>query len=239
MYDASGAVANYVPIAARNVINGQDLCVISDEFVDMARARLNIGHTANEEIRSYLRMVTAAYSAIAATSERQRRMILVDRINAQRTADGDRLVDDSNVAYWVDLSEELELPLEEVTPHAPKDRLTFLRFTRALGIADTLAERFWKWAVISTRQSRIRAAHQLHDAYLGILIAPHAAEAENPKRLADIRALRAAAERYVTRVTSTMTLTRAGYGSNQPTSTWTGCARAERGRLRCYRQPDH
>lgn len=203
-HDTESAIPSYRPVNAEDLEIGDAVCVINDDFVDMARQRLDIVHTANEVIREYHQLVLALFSALPGTSNRARRIEL-----AQRITTPERLVDESNVRYWVDLAEELTLPLEEVVPRAPHDHATFLRFTRALGINDLKAEEYWKWAIIATRSHRLKAAHRLYDAYTGILISPHSAQAENPKRVEDIRALRAAAERYITKITAKITVKRA------------------------------
>ena len=203
-HDSDSAIPSYRSVNAEDLEIGDAVCIINDDFVDMARQRLDIVHTANEVVREYHQLILALFSALPGPSDRARRIEL-----AQRITTPEREVDEGNVRYWVDLAEELTLPLEEVTPHAPKDHPTFLRLTRALGINDAQAEKYWKWAVIATRSHRLKAAHRLYDAYTGILVSPHSAEAENPKRVEDIRALRAAAERFITKVTAKTTTRRA------------------------------
>lgn len=208
-YDADSAVPTYRPLLAQEAECGDAICVIDDSFIDMARTRLDIRAAATEEIRAYHILVAELFSQISAVSDRARRQELASRINALRTAPSEREVSEENVRYWVDLAEELSRPLEEVTPHAPQDHPTFLRFAAALGLSAQLAESYWQWAVIGTRSTRLRAAHRLHEAYLGILISPHSAESEHPQRVADIRALRAAAEGFVTRVSNASIVERA------------------------------
>ena len=98
--------------------------------------------------------------------------------------------------------------MHEVVPHAPQDRETFMRFTNALGIGVELASRFWAWAVIAQRSSRLRAGAAFHDAYKGILTDEHSALAVNRERAAEIRALRTAAGEYVSAITSIKSVVR-------------------------------
>jgi hypothetical protein len=95
-----------------------------------------------------------------------------------------------------------------MTPHAPRDREVFIRFTHALGIGTQLAARFWAWAVLLQRSSRVRAGAAFHDAYKGILTDQHSALAASKTRAAEIRALRAAADDYVSRVDAIRTVGR-------------------------------
>lgn len=208
-YDGDTAVPTYRPLLAHDTHVGDTICVISDDFVDMARTKLDIACAASEEMRAYHHLISGLYSKLPGTSERARRQHLAGLINGLRTSSSEREISDDAVRYWVDLEDQLLLPLEEVTPHAPQDWPTFQRLMAALGISAPLAQRYWNWAVIATRSSRLKAAHRLHEAYLGILISPHAAEAENPKRVADIRALRAAAEGFVAKIESKTMIERA------------------------------
>lgn len=208
-YDGDTAVPTYRPLLAHETHVGDTICVISDDFVDMARTKLDIAYAASEEMRSYHLLIAGLYSNLPGASERAKREHLAGLINGLRTTVGEREVSEEGVRYWVDLDTQLLLPLEEVTPHAPQDWPTFQRLMNALGVATPIAQRYWNWAVIATRSSRLKAAHRLHEAYLGILISPHAAEADNPKRIADIRALRASAEGFVAKIQSKTMIERA------------------------------
>jgi hypothetical protein len=52
----------------------------------------------------------------------------------------------------------------------------------SLGVSDAIASRFWTWAVIAQRASRVRAAMSFHDAYRTILIDTYAAQSSSPER---------------------------------------------------------
>jgi len=199
-FDGTTAVPTYKPMLAHQAEVNDDICVISDDFVDMARTKLDITHTASEEMRAYHQLVAGLFARRAGASDREKRRELAAEINRLRTSPSEAEVSEENVRYWVDLEKQLAMPLDEVTPHAPQQVETFIRFMNALGVSQTVAERYWYWAVIHTRSNRLKAAHQLHEAYLGVLISPHAAEADNPKRVADIRALRASAQSFVSRI---------------------------------------
>jgi hypothetical protein len=206
-YDDNSAVPTYRPLSAREAEIGDAICVIGDDFIDMARTKLDIAHAACEEMRAYHHLVLGLYKSVPGNSDRAKREYLAACMNELRR-DDDPVAQES-LRYWLDLEDQLSLPLEEVTPHAPQRWSTFERFMTTLGVSRPVAERYWNWAVIHTRSNRLRAAHRLHEAYLGILIAPHAGEAENPERIADIRALRAAAESFVARIRSKSTIERA------------------------------
>jgi hypothetical protein len=100
-------------------------------------------------------------------------------------------------SYWVDLKEQFDAALHDVVPHAPRDRATFLSFMKVLGVSEPVAQRYWTWAIIAQRASRLRAAMSFHDAYRTILVDNYAAQSANPERSREIRRLKAAAEDFV------------------------------------------
>lgn len=185
--------SRFVEVEARNVSEGDEVCVLSAGFIEKARSLLNISAAAAEEIRDYHELVMERFAALPGDA-------VAGRLRSLTGAMGEPTVAIDTARYWVDLEDEFRKPLHEVVPHAPQDHATFIRFTGALGIGARLAEKFWAWAVIAQRSNRLRAGAAFHDAYKGILTDPHAALAANNERAADIRALRNVAEEYVTTV---------------------------------------
>jgi hypothetical protein len=190
LFDRTRAVPTFAEAEAKDVEEGDRICVIGDAFLEMARPLLNITARAAEEIRDYHRTVLERLSQIPGASDHERLAYVVsamdlDTVTVQRAS------------YWIDLQEQLNAPIHEVVPHAPRDRVTFLAFMKALGVSETIASHFWIWAVIAQRTSRLRAAMSFHDAYRTILIDSYAAQSSNPERARDIRRLKAAAEDFV------------------------------------------
>lgn len=185
--------SRFVEVEAKDISEGDEVCVLSAAFIESARSLLNISAAAADEIRDYHEQVAKRFAALPGDS-------VVGRLRALTAAMGDPPVGIDTARYWIDLEDEFRKPLHEVVPHAPHDHATFIRFTGALGIGPRVAERFWAWAVIAQRSNRVRAGAAFHDAYKGILTDPHAAVAANNERAADIRALRKVAEEYVATV---------------------------------------
>jgi hypothetical protein len=73
---------------------------------------------------------------------------------------------------------------------------------KALSVSENIAARYWRWAVIAQRASRMRAAINFHDAYRNILVETYGAISDNPDRARDVRRLRAAAENFVSVVSA-------------------------------------
>lgn len=190
LQDRSRTIPLFTESEARNVDEGDRVCVVGDAFLEMARPLLNITARAAEEIRDYHQLVTERFARLpgATTSER-----LAELVAAMGLID----VTTQRAGYWIDLEEQLDAPLHEVVPHAPRDRATFIAFMRALSVSEAIASRFWTWAVIAQRASRVRAAMSFHDAYHTILIDNYAAQSSNPDRARDTRRLKAAAEDFV------------------------------------------
>jgi hypothetical protein len=186
-------VPTFYQESASNVERGDHICVIGDAFLAMARPLLNITVRAAEEIRDYHRLVLKQLASIPAATPTQRLTEVIRRMTEAGA-------NTSNARYWVDIEGELDKPLEEIVPHAPREHVTYLAFMKALGVSDTHAEHYWIWAVIAQRALRVRAALRYHDAYRAILVSPHAAQADNPQRAKDIKRIRSAAESFVGRV---------------------------------------
>lgn len=197
--DGSKSALRFVEAPADDVSVGDEVCVISPSFVEKARSLLNITAAAADMIRDYHERVLKLFAELEGNSTQARLRTLCERMGEPHVIQG-------TAHYWIDLDEEMEKPLHEVVPHAPQDRETFMRFTAALGISEAMAARFWAWAVIAQRSSRVRAGAAFHDAYRGILTDQHAAFAANSNRAGEIRALRTTANEYVSQVVSKKTV---------------------------------
>lgn len=193
LQDTGRLVPTFYEETARQVDVGDRVCVIGDAFVEMVRPLLNIAVRAAEEIRDYHKLVLDKFEKLPGT-------LLQDRL--QHLVDGMGIADVSTTTarYWVNLTDELTKPLEEVIPHAPRELPTYLAFMRVLGVSEAVAQRYWSWAVVAQRSLKVRAALRYHEAYRTILVSPYAAEADNPERARDIRRIRTAAEEFVGRV---------------------------------------
>lgn len=193
--DRTRTLPTFSEMEARHAGVGDHVCVIGDAFLEMARPLLNISVRAAEEIRDYHAMVLERFAQLPGCNDTQKLTLVVDKMGLPK-------VGVQRASYWINLSEQIEAPIHEVIPHAPRDWPTFVAFMRALGVGETLAARVWTWAVIAQRASRHRAAINFHDAYRGILVDAYAAQSDNPERAGEVRRLRAAAENFVTVVRS-------------------------------------
>lgn len=190
LQDRSRTVPVFVEAEAKDVDIGDSVCVIGEAFLEMARPILNITARAAEEIRDYHQLVGERFERVPGNSTQQK---LQHVVAAMGLAD----VTSQRAGYWVDLEAQRDVPLHEVVPHAPRDRTTFLAFMKALEVSEAIGARYWTWAVIAQRASRLRAAMSFHDAYRTILVDNYAAQSGNPDQAREIRMLKAAAENFV------------------------------------------
>lgn len=188
--DISHTIPLFAEEEARNVDVGDRVCVIGEAFIEMARPLLNITARAAEEIREYHELVLERFEGLPGKNTTDRLSLLVEKMMVPG-------VTPQTARYWIDLQDQLTVPLHEVVPHAPQKRETFLPFMSALSVNEAVAKRYWIWAVVAQRVSRMRAANTFHDAYRSILVDSYAAQSDNPKRAHDVRQLRAAAEDFI------------------------------------------
>lgn len=190
LQDDSRVLPTFIETDAKDVDQGDRVCVIGDAFIEMARPILNITVRAAEEIRDYHATVTERFARIPGATH-------AERLDAVVTAMNMPGVTIQRASYWVDLKEQFDAALHEVVPHAPRDRATFLSFMKVLGVSEAVAQKYWTWAIIAQRASRLRAAMNFHEAYRTILVDNYAAQSANPERAREIRRLKAAAEDFV------------------------------------------
>jgi len=190
LQDDSRILPTFIETDAKDVDQGDRVCVIGDAFIEMARPILNITVRAAEEIRDYHSTVTERFARIPGATHTERLEAVVSAMDMPG-------VTSQRASYWVDLKEQFDAALHDVVPHAPRDRATFLSFMKVLGVSEAVAQRYWTWAIIAQRASRLRAAMSFHDAYRTILVDNYAAQSANPERAREIRRLKAAAEDFV------------------------------------------
>lgn len=195
LLDTSHSLETFREVDAETVQQGDRLCVIGQGFVDKARLFISISATAADMIRDYHESVVKQFARMPGASDAEKLRRLVAEMD-------DPLVDVDRARYWVTLDKQISRRIEEVVPHAPQTIETFVRFATALGIAPSLAQRFWHWGVVAQRASKVKAGFAFHDAYKNILTDPHGAMALNADRAADIRRLRLLAEENVSTVLS-------------------------------------
>ncbi|WP_141619037.1 hypothetical protein [Myxococcus sp. AB036A] len=177
---------------AQDLVPGDEICVLNQEFMETARARLHF-YVEAEQVRTYHEVIQAKLESIPGDSLTEKARSIAERMRKT-----ERIAPELHrVLDWIRVDQYLKEDVSTVQPHAPKQLEDFLAFANAIGIREREARAFWKQSVLETRSRRLSGGLKLHKAYLHILVDPYAAEAATPSRRTDIQALRALAERYV------------------------------------------
>jgi hypothetical protein len=191
--DTSHAIPLFSEIEAKDIDVGHRICVIGEAFVEVARPLLNITARAAEEIRDYHHEVLEKFSKLDGKNTAEKLISLVKKMNL-----GD--VTEERARYWVTLDQQLQVPIHDVIPHAPRDWPTFKSFMNALSFGELISKRYWTWAVIAQRSHKMTAAINFHDAYRSILVDSYGAQSSHPDKARDVIKLRAAAEDFISTV---------------------------------------
>lgn len=171
---------------------GDEIAVLGDAFIEGARGLLDIRATAATGLRSYHETVRDALPSIPGKTRRDKAVEIATRMEDPSLVD--------RVYNWINVEKYLQEDLRLVRPNAPQRWPEFVKFMAAIGRGERAARIDWTWAVVATRSRRVSAALQFHEAYLGILVDPHATLAENPRIADGLRSLRRLAEDFVGRV---------------------------------------
>ncbi len=171
---------------------GDEIAVLGDAFIEGARNLLDIRATAAAGLRSYHEAVRDALSLIPGKTRWDKAIEIAKRMEDPSLID--------RVYSWINVEKYLQEDLRLVRPNAPQRWPVFVKFMAAVGRSERAARIDWTWAVVATRSRRVSAALQFHEAYLGILVDPHATLAENPRIADGLRSLRRLAEDFVGRV---------------------------------------
>jgi hypothetical protein len=177
---------------ADQINEGDEIAVLGDAFIEGARGLLDIRATAAAGLRSYHEAVRDLLPAIPGHTRRDKAVEIAERMGNLGLVD--------RVYDWINVDKYLQEDMRLVRPHAPQRWSEFQKFMTATGRGERAARLDWTWAVVATRSRRVSAALQFHEAYLGILVDPHATLAENPRIADGLRSLRRLAEDFVGRV---------------------------------------
>ncbi len=179
---------------ADQISEGDEIVVLGEAFIEGARGLLDIRATAATGLRSYHETIRDALPAIPGVTRKDKAVEIANRMGEPGYVD--------RVYDWINVEKYLHEDMRLVRPHAPQTFPMFLQFMKAIGRGERAARIDWIWAVVATRSRRVSAALQFHEAYLGILVDPHAMAAENPRLADGMRSLRRLAEDFVGRIES-------------------------------------
>ncbi|AFE05820.1 hypothetical protein COCOR_04419 [Corallococcus coralloides DSM 2259] len=189
LFDREAPANPFYEKEAQQAKQGDQLCVIGEQFEDMARTLIDLRVPA-DEVRAYHEEVRQRISLLAGGLSEKARAIY-DRIQktGHQPPSHDRIID------WIRVDAYLSEDVRTVRPHAPWRIEDFLAFTRALGISETRARRYWS-TIQGTRSRRLSVGLLRHEAYRTVLVKPYSIVVPT-----EIEALRAFAEQHVDEIT--------------------------------------
>ena len=86
-------------------------------------------------------------------------------------------ISESQLQYWVHAIDQLDQPIEELIPHAPRDREDFEVFTKVLGIDENISSIYWDYGISRLRTDRQKEGRKATKVYIRLLIDPHSVKA--------------------------------------------------------------
>ena len=200
LYDAD-ALQPFSLKLAKDLKPGNEICVLSPDFVNMAREKLNFTANASDVLSLYHSAVADAVNALPGID-------LTSKVQAVRKEmltlePGIVLPGNQAMRQWIDVVGLIDTPRNEVRPQAPRDRRHYLCFMRTLGISDDAARHYWDWGIVWTRSIRISRGSTFRQTFMGILIDPHGVMSHLPaERRKDVLRIHEAAEHHVVTVIS-------------------------------------
>ena len=190
---------------AQDLAQGDQVCIFGPDFMEEAREKLDLTADASEILALYHKSVAEAAAALPGKDLSKKAGALRERIVQADPSLESTLPGQRSIQEWIDVSELIDAPRDEVRPHAPADKRHYLTFMKALGIDDEVALHYWVWGVFWTRSARIKRGSDFHQVFMAILIDPHGTAARLPAKRDEIWRIYEAAERHLMTVTSNTT----------------------------------
>ena len=200
LYDAD-VLQSFSLKLAKDLKPGNEICVLSPDFVNMAREKLNFTSNASDVLTLYHRSVAEAVSKLPGKGMASKVQAVREKIlHLEPTID---LPGNQAMRHWIDVAGLIDRPKNEVRPQAPRDRRHYLCFMRALGISNDLSHHYWNWGIVWTRSIRISRGSTFRQIFMAILIDPYGAISQLPEeRRQDVWGIHEAAEHHVVTVVS-------------------------------------
>jgi hypothetical protein len=170
LYDAD-ALQRFSRRFARDLQPGDEICVLSPDFVSLARERLKFSADAPDVLRLYHKAIIEKAEQLpgrdlnAKAASLRGRMTEIDQVPDLPTVDAMR--------RWIDVAALLDAPRDSVRPQAPGNRRHYLSFMKALNISDDVAHLYWNLGIFFTKSKRIQRGAFFHQTFMAVLIDPY------------------------------------------------------------------
>jgi hypothetical protein len=169
-----GAEINPFERALAKDIRPGDAIVIPDRaFVEEARRILPVRVLAQNWVDVYHRAVEASLAQIPGDTLSAKAYSVLTEIRAR----GARTKSHGAVLDWLKVEERKITPRDQLRPHAPQSRREFNVFMVVIKVPQEVAEKIWTEGIEPLRIDRRRAGLRMAQAFISVLVDPHAAAA--------------------------------------------------------------
>lgn len=159
--------------SARDVRSGDAIVIPDRAFVDEARRILPVRGLAQNWVEVYHTTVEASLTQIAGDTlnAKAHNVLAAVQVHGARTKSLGAVLD------WLKVAERKAIPRDELRPHAPQSRREFNAFMAVIKMPGDIAEKIWTEGIEPLRIDRRRAGLRMAQAFVSVLIDPHAATA--------------------------------------------------------------
>jgi hypothetical protein len=165
-------------LPARSIRPGDDICLFLPELVESARETLKLSTHATDFLATYHKTVSKAAAGLPGHDLNSKAVALRDRILAiDPNADLPSL---ATLRRWIEVEKLLDLPRDEVRPHAPGKKEHYDLLMQALNVPEFLADLLWEDGVFGTRSARIKNGNFMHQLLMSALIDPEGVASRLP-----------------------------------------------------------
>jgi hypothetical protein len=164
------AVRHFSRRLAKDLRQGDQICVFTPEFIGMAREKLRFSANAPDVLRQYHQTVLDKSVSVPGRDLASKAETLKARMR-QIDPRADFPSEDT-IRRWLDVADLLDAPRDSVRPQAPGSRRHYLVFMKALNISDDVAHLYWDLGIFLTRSKRIQRGAFFHQTFMAVLIDP-------------------------------------------------------------------
>ena len=158
---------------AKDIRPGDAIVIPDRAFVEEARRILPVRVLAQNWVDVYHRAVEASLAQILGDTLSAKAHSVLTEIRAR----GARTKSQGAVLDWLKVEERKITPRDQLRPHAPQSRREFNVFMAVIKVPQEVAEKIWTEGIEPLRIDRRRAGLRMAQAFISVLVDPHAAAA--------------------------------------------------------------